>query len=92
MTAPRKANGVDVELLRKLEQHRAELVARACDGKKRYADEYAARASGTLCMQKYGSEHQLYFYRCRHCRGYHLTKAEQPPFFAVDYLEKEGYK
>lgn len=92
MSMPRKAYGVDVALKEQIERRTAEAIAKGCESKKRYADEHAARAAGTLHMERPGEGQQLYFYRCKHCRGCHLTRREQPAFFAVDYLEKRAYK
>ena len=90
MTAPRKRNGVEVALIEQIAASRR--VAEAvCRKKTRYADEHACRAAGIREMELFAA-HQLYFYQCAHCRGCHLTHLAQPPYFAVDYLEKRGYK
>lgn len=92
MTAPSKKNGILVQVLEDFKQRQAESRERACGSKKRFADEYAARAVGTKAMERNVDQEQLYFYPCQHCRGYHLTRRARPPYYAVDYLEKEAYK
>lgn len=89
MTRPRKTNGVETAIIEQIAAHRA-AVQRTCHAKRRYADEHAARAVGIECMAE--STYPLYIYRCPCCKGWHLTKQEQPPYFAADYLEKAGYK
>lgn len=85
MTRPRKVNGVETALIEQIATHRA-AVQRTCHSKRRYADEHAARAVGIECMA--GGAQPLYTYRCPCCKGWHLTKQEQPPYFAAGYFEK----
>lgn len=89
MTTPHKINGVDKALLDQIAAHRA-AVLRTCHSKRRYADEHAARAVGIECMAD--GLGPRYIYKCRHCSGWHLTRQEQAPYFAADYLDKRGYK
>lgn len=84
MTAPLKRDGVPVQLLKVIEQSRQDDIGR-CRRKTRYADEFAARAGGIHRME--ADQAQLWIYRCKHCRGWHLTKSEHAPYFAANYFE-----
>jgi hypothetical protein len=90
MTAPRKWHGVEITVIHRISEARAASNLRSCESKKRYADEYAARAAG--CRHMVGGAQQLFIYKCKLCRGWHLTRRGQPPYFAADYLEKRGYQ
>lgn len=57
---PHKVNGVRVEVLQK-----------GCLNKRRFSDEFAARAVGM------DLPHTAYVYRCSNCQGWHLTKNRQ---------------
>lgn len=61
MSAPRKKFGAPVEF-----------IARSCEGKRRLPDEITARAVGQHMGERSGDK--LFVYRCRFCRGWHLTK------------------
>jgi hypothetical protein len=91
MTAPNKSRWL-AYVLKDFNERQAEAKDKACSNKTRYADEYAARAGWIHAMEEDPEIGQLYFYRCDHCRGYHLTRRAKPPYYAVDYLEKEAYK
>lgn len=47
-----------------------------CRSKNRYPDELAARAAGMVAIQRFGEQRTLYVYKCRECRGWHLTKRD----------------
>lgn len=89
MTRPRKTNGVENALIEQIAAHRA-AVQRTCHAKRRYADEHAARAVGIESMEDGAGPR--YIYKCRCCNGWHLTRQQQPPYFAADYLQKAGWK
>lgn len=61
MAAPRRFNGVDQAV-----------IEAACRSKNRYADRLTAVAMGISQAERYGIK--LFTYRCRICRGWHLTK------------------
>lgn len=64
MTAPSKVNGITQEKLH-----------RSCSDKNRYTDSLTASAAGAhymSCGQEPNS--MLWWYRCPHCAGYHLTR------------------
>jgi hypothetical protein len=91
MTAPAKIDGVNAEVLAKI----AECNRRSqecCARKKRYADEWAARAQGTHEMESGQATQQLYVYKCKWCLGHHLTRQQQPRHNAVDYYFKGASK
>lgn len=50
-------------------------ILRGCEGKRRYSDEFGARAAGQ-CLEVENSV-KLYMYPCEVCRGWHLTKTKQ---------------
>lgn len=86
MNTPRKINGVSATITAQLNAALAASRVRSCDAKNRYPDEFVARAVGT---QQMSLKHtQLYIYKCKHCRGWHLTRSEQAPYWAADYFEK----
>lgn len=59
-------------------------ILRGCEGKRRYSDEYGARAAGQ-CPQV-ENQVKLYMYPCELCRGWHLTRNKQrKERFDVDY-------
>lgn len=64
MTAPLRRNGKLVTT-----------IAKGCENKVRYSDEYAARGAGQILQQQYGGK--LYLYPCDICRGFHITKVMQ---------------
>jgi hypothetical protein len=64
MTQPLRRNGV---LLKN--------ILRGCEGKRRYSDEFGARAAGQ-CLQD-ENQVKLYMYPCKLCLGWHLTKTKQ---------------
>jgi hypothetical protein len=43
-----------------------------CSGKRRFPDLTSAFASGSF-VAEIGDTKEIYIYKCRHCRGYHLT-------------------
>jgi hypothetical protein len=74
MTAPLRQNGYEVAR-----------VERACSSKLRYPDEMTARAAG---LHYIGSGAQdapkrLWWYRCKHCGGTHLTSNDNGRKFNV---------
>lgn len=44
-----------------------------CQKKRRFSDEYAARAAAQERLQIMGMVDGLSVYRCPHCKGWHLT-------------------
>ncbi len=73
MTAPLRSHGQLVAL-----------VKRGCSDKRRYCDEYAARAAGQ--EREAQSGFKMYVYHCKICRGVHLTRNRQNnPMMAVDW-------
>lgn len=48
-------------------------VVRNCQKKRRFSDEYAARAAAQERLQKLGQKDGLSVYRCPLCAGWHLT-------------------
>ena len=87
MTRPNKVNGIDMALVDAIEETKRRS-QECCRRKSRYADENAARASGCCQMESGRIPEQLYFYKCKWCRGFHLTRQEQPEFYKVDYYFK----
>lgn len=81
MTAPRRRNGATVEFIK-----------RSCEGKRRYADELDARAVGMNSAESSGDK--LYVYRCRFCRGWHLSKNARMngKTYAVDYYVRGKFR
>lgn len=65
MTAPKRRNGVLVQT-----------IERGCESKWRYSDEVGARAAGQRISEQLGIP--LYFYPCKLCRGFHLTRKKHP--------------
>lgn len=64
-----------------------------CERKKRYTDEWTARGIGAHMMEAEPGRDQLYVYKCKWCRGHHLTRQPQGrPDAAVDYYFKEASK
>lgn len=63
MSAPLRIRGME-----------AEQVERSCTSKNRYPDMYTAIAMGIT--QSEISGFKIYTYRCRLCKGYHLTKSK----------------
>lgn len=90
MTKPNNEFGVSVAFKEQIRQNMEKSRKRSCEWKKRYADEFSCRAAGIGHMEE--KSIQLYLYKCQHCRGWHLTKNERPPYFAADYLLKSAYK
>lgn len=88
MTAPKKQNGVALEVMKEYETRQQKNKVEGCQKKKRYSDEFAARASGVCRMTAEGV--RLYIYQCNYCRGWHLTRKEHAPYYAVDYFTREG--
>lgn len=72
MTQPKKVSGVPVEKL-----------LRACRSKRRFSDDFAARA---VALTK---EPPLYVYQCPHCNGWHLTSKEGGKKRRADFHLKE---
>jgi hypothetical protein len=48
-----------------------------CKDKPRYQDEVTVRAAGAVSLEERKNREQLWCYRCRHCRGWHLTSKNQ---------------
>jgi hypothetical protein len=44
-----------------------------CQKKRRFSDEFAARAAAQERLQQLGQKDGLSVYRCPHCMGWHLT-------------------
>jgi hypothetical protein len=86
MTKPNKINGVSKALIEQLDAHQRAAQA-TCERKLRYADEFAARAIGGYMMREDPAVTR-YVYKCKWCRGWHITKQQQPPYYAADYFEK----
>ncbi len=49
-----------------------------CSGKRRYPDLISAHAAADHMCSLIGSS-EVYLYLCKHCKGYHLTKAPVSP-------------
>ena len=49
-----------------------------CSGKRRYPDLISAHAAADHMCSLIGSP-EVYLYLCKHCKGYHLTKAPVSP-------------
>lgn len=64
MTQPLRRNGILLST-----------ILRGCEGKRRYSDEFGARAAGQ-CLQE-ENQVKLYMYPCQLCYGWHLTKTPQ---------------
>lgn len=58
-----------------------------CDHKRRYSDEFAARAAAQHSIRTIGDVLILYVYHCTECRGWHLTKRVSDFRFAVTLAE-----
>lgn len=59
-----------------------------CLKKRRFGDEYAARAAAQERLQFLGRKDGLAVYRCPECRGWHLTSQKSPPrYFRVTDTE-----
>lgn len=54
-----------------------------CENKRRFSDEFAARAAAQERLQKIGQMDGLGIYRCPHCKGWHLTSRTVPRYFRV---------
>jgi hypothetical protein len=63
-----------------------------CERKKRYADEWAARAQGSHQLEEDKFIGMLYVYKCKWCRGFHLTRQELRYEDAVNYYFKGASK
>jgi hypothetical protein len=50
-----------------------------CRKKRRFSDEFAARAAAQERLQQLGQKDGLSVYRCVHCRGWHLTSKRGAP-------------
>jgi hypothetical protein len=68
---------------------------KTCQRKRRYADEFAARAAGmqTLCANK--KQGEIHVYRCSVCRGWHLTSfpvgtavTSQDPVYEPSFVDE----
>lgn len=49
-----------------------------CRKKRRHPDEITARAAAQCAIQVFGNVTELYIYRCKECRGWHLTRFPNP--------------
>lgn len=66
MTRPTKVNGLtDEERWRR------------CTGKGRWPDQVSAMASAIYALERDNTVQRLYTYRCKFCKGWHLTKKRQ---------------
>lgn len=79
MTAPRHRNGATVDFIQ-----------RSCEGKRRIPDENSARAIGMAAAEQ--NNIKLYVYRCRFCRGWHLTRNNNGEKSAVDYYARGKFR
>ena len=74
MSAPLRRNG-----------HLVSHIVRGCESKRRFSDEYGARAAGQITGEE--KQLKLYIYPCDLCRGWHLTRnKQQRKDRAVDYV------
>lgn len=48
-----------------------------CKAKRRFTDEPTARAHAMLSLEEEKNRVVLWYYRCRHCAGWHLTHQRQ---------------
>lgn len=71
MTAPLRRNGA-------LVSH----IQRSCEKKRRYPDQITASAVGMGQQEQTGRT--LWVYRCRFCKGWHLTKRDHGYSLRVD--------
>lgn len=59
-----------------------------CRKKRRFSDEFAARAAAQERLQQLGQKDGLSVYPCPHCAGWHLTsKKHAPRYFRVTDTE-----
>lgn len=58
-------------------------VAPACRDKRYYPDECTARAGAMLAVELDPIKTELWIYKCRECRGWHLTKRRQGRTYKV---------
>ena len=91
MTRPNKVNGIDMAMVEAIEvaKRRSQ---ECCKRKRRFADEFAARAQGMHELEVDKFIGQLYVYKCQWCRGWHLTRQELRHEDAVDYYFKRASK
>lgn len=54
------------------------LVVHNCEKKRRFSDEFAARAAAQERLQQLGQKDGLSVYRCPLCAGWHLTSKKNP--------------
>lgn len=60
------------------------VAVRNCQAKRRFSDEFAARAAAQERLQQLGQKDGLSVYRCPLCAGWHLTsKKKAPRYFRV---------
>lgn len=64
MTAPLRRNGLLIST-----------IARGCEAKLRFSDEFGARAAGQHDGERYQT--RMFIYPCKNCRGWHLTTKRQ---------------
>lgn len=74
MTAPSRFRGRDVAALERM-----------CASKSRYPDELTARAAGQHYRGRQYAPSPLYVYKCPHCAGYHLTRAQHAERYSVEF-------
>lgn len=73
MTQPLRRNGILLST-----------ILRGCEGKRRYPDEHVVRAMAQ--SQQELAAVPMYFYKCKLCRGWHLTRNKQAnPAHAASY-------
>lgn len=59
-------------------------ILRGCEGKRRYSDEFGARAAGQVAREEMGKP--FWIYKCEVCRGWHLTsKPNRKESLAADF-------
>ena len=46
-------------------------------GKMRYSNRTGANKALTAARERFGIDHAATVYRCKHCRGFHLTKQRE---------------
>ena len=64
------------------------LVEFNCSKKRRFSDEFAARAAAQERLQQLGEKDGLSVYRCPLCCGWHLTSSKTAPrYFRVTDTE-----
>lgn len=89
MTRPLKINGVPAAAIDQLQAH-YQHAEETCRRKIRHCDEFVARAVGLELMASRPGP--CFIYKCKWCRGWHLTRQVQPAYYAADYLMRKAYR